>query len=87
MAELMFPHTAHTVGRLVVTTTRQGGGAPVIDSACTTSVDGWRAGSVCVRLRRTPGRALVLGWIGRRPPPVHRLARFPVLGLLFRSRP
>lgn len=85
--ERTYPHKTHVVGRLVIGPGRQGAGAPIVDSASTVSIDGWTAGSLAIRLRRTPGPCLIVGWIGRRPPAVHKLGRLPVLGALFRIRP
>lgn len=82
-----YPHKTHVIGRFIVGPGRQGAGAPVIDGASTVSVDGWRAGSLAIRLRRSPGPCLIVGWIGRRPPATYRLGRFPLVGMLFRSRP
>lgn len=84
-----YPNTTHLVGNLFFGWCRQGAGAPVIDTASTTSADGWSAGSWVIRLRRTPGRAFNFGWKTRPFIPItqpRRLAQVPLLGLLFRAR-
>jgi len=81
-----YPHRTHVIGRLVFGWSVQAGNAPIIDGATTVSVDGWRAGSVVIRLPRTPGRALMIGWIGARAPIPGRGARLPLVGRLLRMR-
>lgn len=86
-SERTYPHRTHVVGRFFIGWCRQAAGAPVIDSAHTWSIDGWDAASWVIRLRRTPGRALMVGTKGRAfIAPPRRLVRVPVLGLLFRGR-
>lgn len=82
-----YPNKTHLIGPLFFGWCRQAGGAPIIDTASTTSVDGWSAGSWVIRLRRTPGSALNIG-LKSRPfiLPPRRLMRVPLLGMLFRAR-
>ena len=66
-----YPYKARRLGRLVVTTCKQGSGAPWCDKAWTLDREGnvysslafllrpWRRGAHGTRL---PGRALVVGW-------------------------
>jgi hypothetical protein len=80
-------HRTVVVGRLIVAGCRQGEGAPVIDSAMTTCEEqGWRAGSVVIRLSRRRGPALAIGVKGARPwPPLAVLReRHPLVATMFR---
>lgn len=89
MSERTYPHTTHLIGNLCYGWCQQAAGAPIIDTASTTSADGWTAGSWVIRLRRTPGRALHLGWKTQPFIPVtrpRRLAQIPLIGALFRGR-
>ncbi len=62
---------AHVLGHLVVTTTRLAAEHPLLDPCTTHHHDGaWHAQGWCVRPRPTPGRALVVAWIGTRPAPL-----------------
>lgn len=84
-----YPHATVTIGRLVLTTTKQGAGAPVLDGCTTSSVDGWTAGGWCLRLRTTPGRGLVVALIGHVGPTyatIRRLCSTPVIRHLFVGR-
>jgi hypothetical protein len=85
-----FPNKTCTVGRLVLTISRQAEGAPVIDGCTTHAVDGWSATGWCIRLRRTPGRALVVAWRGYSSADQRSFIRWavtvPVAGRLFRGR-
>lgn len=62
-------YPGHTFGRLVVTSTLQGGGSSLVDGA-STRVEKWGDEcypSVCIRLPFTghrPTRAVVIGWRG-----------------------
>lgn len=83
-----YRYKSWTLGRLVIGTGGQAKGAPIIDGCRIDSEAGWTAGGICIRLPRTPGRALHIGWIGRPTPRPGRLAMVPLLGrLLFRMRP
>lgn len=85
-----FPNKTWVLGRLVLSTGTQGGGAPVIDGCTTRAVEGWSATGWCVRLRRTPGRALVVAWKGYSVSAqwehLNRLRTLPLVGRLFRGR-
>lgn len=85
-----YPNKTRVFGRLVLTTGKQGAGAPVIDGCTTHAIDGWSATGWCIRLRRTPGRALVVAWKGYSVPAqwehLHRLRTLPLVGRLFRGR-
>jgi hypothetical protein len=66
------PWKGHRVGRLILTTCRQGSGSPIIDDAFTHDADGNRYVSKAILLtpwrrknrhgERPPMRALVIGW-------------------------
>lgn len=60
------------VGRTLVTLTRQGAGAPVVDGCTSIAEDDdgtvHRAGGIAIRLRPTMGFALVVARIGSRGP-------------------
>ncbi len=80
-----YPHKTITLGRLAITTTRQGAG-PIIDGCTTRSIDGWTAGGWCIRPQRTPGRALVIAWRGWDGPTwtlIRRLTTTPLIRRLF----
>ena len=66
-----YPHKAWTLGRLLVTTGNQAGGAPLIDRAMSSTEDGRRYmgyGMLLAPWRRNrygeslPQRMLVIGW-------------------------
>jgi hypothetical protein len=87
VTERTYPHKTRLIGPLFFGWTKQGEGAPVIDTGHTWSADGWDAGCWVIRLRRTPGRAFMVGWTTRKFIRVpRRLPRVPLLGLLFRAR-
>ncbi len=80
-----YPHRTLTVGRLVITSCRQGA-APIIDGCHTRAKDGWTAGGWCIRPARTPGRGLIVAWKGWDGPShqlIRRLCTTPVLRRLF----
>lgn len=82
-----YRYRSWTLGRLVIGAGGQAASAPVIDGCRIDSEACWTAGGICIRLQRTPGRALHIGWIGGRTPRPGRFARMPLLGrLLFRMR-
>jgi hypothetical protein len=85
-----YPNRTAVLGKLVLTTVKQGAGAPVIDGCTTGSIDGWHANGWCIRLRRTPGRGLVVVWKGWNGVGqidfIRRAVGFPVVGRLFRGR-
>lgn len=81
-----YPNKTYTFGRWFWGQCAQGGGAPVVDSGYSRSVDGWAGGSVVIRLWSTPGRAWFIGRKGAASPSLHQLARVPVLGIVFRPR-
>lgn len=85
-----YPNQTIVLGRLVLTTGKQGAGAPVIDGCTTHAIDGWSATGWCIRLRRTPGRALVVAWKGYSIADqmrfIRRVVSVPLVGRLFRGR-
>jgi hypothetical protein len=87
MDERVYPFTTQVIGKLFFGWCKQGAGAPVIDTAHTSSVDGWSASAWVIRFRRTPGRAFQVGWKSRSfQLPPRRLQRTPIIGRLFRAR-
>jgi hypothetical protein len=68
-AKTSHPNMAHRFGRLILTTVRQGGGAPVIDGCSTATEDGRRGAGVAIKPSPTVGMALVIAWIGGQPVP------------------
>ena len=87
---LRFRNRTFTLGRLVLTSGGQGAGAPVFDGCTTHAVDGWSAVGWAIRLRRTPGRALVVAWKGYSSTDqmmfIRRVVTVPVVRRLFRGR-
>jgi hypothetical protein len=81
-----YPNKTHTLGRWFWGWCSQGDGTPVVDAGYSESVDGWSGGTVVVRLRSTPGRALFIGRKGSASPSLLTLMRVPVLGVAFRPR-
>lgn len=85
-----FANKTITLGKLVLSTGKQAGGAPVVDGCTTRSIDGWSATGWCIRLRRTPGRALVVAWKGYSSADqmvfIRRIVTVPLVGRLFRGR-
>jgi hypothetical protein len=85
-----FSRATWSIGRLCVTTVRQGANAPVVDGCGIRDSLGRHGAGWCIRLPRTPGIGLVVGWWGWSGPSIatiRRLSTLPVLGrLLFRMR-
>jgi hypothetical protein len=88
-ADSRYPHRTAVLGRLVLTTCRQGANAPMVDGCTSRAVDGWTAGGWCIRLHATPGPGLVVAWRGWSGPShalIRRLAGLPLPAGIFRMR-
>jgi hypothetical protein len=85
-----YPNATRVYGRLVLTTGNQGAGAPIIDSCHITAVDGWHCAGWAIRLKRTHGRAFIIGWKtstgASQLATYRRLHALPLVGRLFKAR-